>query len=394
MQDERRISTDGLLKIGDLARLTSTSLTTLKYYIREGLIRPAVKTGKNMSWYDPSCVETVNLIRVLQKERFYPLNVIRDLLETETLKRPPEMDLLDAIHKVDTGSVPKKFTMEEVIRLSGLGEEQISLLSQERLIPASKKKRQDVYTEEDLAVMQLVRRRLDAGIPLEQSAAALRTFDRALRSAARNDIDLFVELIMQPDFTAEAAAHMIRVSDETLDEFVNLRRKEYNRNHGKAYIEKLYRFLAQCAAVPARLEAVFLRHGLTEAASLCRDASASEPAEECLRMFLGIAADQKSDLITKIQACQRSREFFSSDIAFDVDCSPEVKVFMDSLRFIWLTLAPEALGCEYAAQNAKSWENVDELTWKITLQDGVKFSSGRDMDAEAVKQCLEHLIDV
>ena len=43
---------------------------------------------------------------------------------------------------------------------------------------------------------------------------------------------------------------------------------------------------------------------------------------------------------------------------------------------------------------AKSWENVDDLTWKITLQDGVKFSSGRDMDAEAVKQCLEHLIEV
>ena len=43
---------------------------------------------------------------------------------------------------------------------------------------------------------------------------------------------------------------------------------------------------------------------------------------------------------------------------------------------------------------AKEWENVDDLTWKITLQDGVKFSSGRDMDAAAVKQCLEHLLEV
>ena len=37
---------------------------------------------------------------------------------------------------------------------------------------------------------------------------------------------------------------------------------------------------------------------------------------------------------------------------------------------------------------ASEWENVDELTWKITLRDGVKFSSGRDMDAAAVKQCI------
>ena len=43
---------------------------------------------------------------------------------------------------------------------------------------------------------------------------------------------------------------------------------------------------------------------------------------------------------------------------------------------------------------ATAWENDGDCTWTITLRDGVKFSSGRDMDAEAVKQCLEHLIQV
>lgn len=43
---------------------------------------------------------------------------------------------------------------------------------------------------------------------------------------------------------------------------------------------------------------------------------------------------------------------------------------------------------------ATGWENPDDLTWKITLRDGVKFSSGRVMDAEAVKECLEHLLSV
>ena len=41
---------------------------------------------------------------------------------------------------------------------------------------------------------------------------------------------------------------------------------------------------------------------------------------------------------------------------------------------------------------ATEWKNVDEYTWEITLRDGVTFSSGRAMDAEAVKQCLEHLV--
>ena len=43
---------------------------------------------------------------------------------------------------------------------------------------------------------------------------------------------------------------------------------------------------------------------------------------------------------------------------------------------------------------ATAWENDGDCTWTITLRDGVKFSSGRDMDAAAVKQCFEHLLEV
>ena len=43
---------------------------------------------------------------------------------------------------------------------------------------------------------------------------------------------------------------------------------------------------------------------------------------------------------------------------------------------------------------ATEWENVDDLTWKITLRDDVSYSSGRKMDGESVKQCLEHLLEV
>ena len=42
---------------------------------------------------------------------------------------------------------------------------------------------------------------------------------------------------------------------------------------------------------------------------------------------------------------------------------------------------------------AKSWENDGNLTWTITLQDNVTFSNGRAMDAAAVKQCFEHLLE-
>ena len=41
---------------------------------------------------------------------------------------------------------------------------------------------------------------------------------------------------------------------------------------------------------------------------------------------------------------------------------------------------------------ATDYEFTDDNTVKITLRDGVKFSSGRTMDGEAVKECLEDLI--
>lgn len=43
---------------------------------------------------------------------------------------------------------------------------------------------------------------------------------------------------------------------------------------------------------------------------------------------------------------------------------------------------------------ATDYELVDELTWKITLREGVTFTSGRALDGQAVKEYLEHLVEV
>ena len=43
---------------------------------------------------------------------------------------------------------------------------------------------------------------------------------------------------------------------------------------------------------------------------------------------------------------------------------------------------------------AEGYELVDENTWKFTIKDNVCFSNGKVCDAEAVKECFEHLIEV
>lgn len=43
---------------------------------------------------------------------------------------------------------------------------------------------------------------------------------------------------------------------------------------------------------------------------------------------------------------------------------------------------------------AEGYEQVDDYTVKITLKDNITFSSGRSLDGQAVKECLDHLIAV
>lgn len=42
---------------------------------------------------------------------------------------------------------------------------------------------------------------------------------------------------------------------------------------------------------------------------------------------------------------------------------------------------------------AESWENIDELTWRIKVREGVKFHNGADFDAEDVKWNIDFVLD-
>ena len=114
-----------LLKISEVAEASDTNLTTVKYYVREGLIRPVKKTSPNMAYYAPEAVEQVRLIRRLQGERFYPLSVIRRLLQQED---PGEAELLHAISKADQDDYYDLLPLSQAITAAGLDEDTARLL--------------------------------------------------------------------------------------------------------------------------------------------------------------------------------------------------------------------------------------------------------------------------
>jgi len=79
-------ATDGLLKISELAERSGVSSSTIKHYLREGLLgsdEDVVRTSRNMAYYPAHYVERVQLIKRLQEQRFMPLRVIRERLSED-----------------------------------------------------------------------------------------------------------------------------------------------------------------------------------------------------------------------------------------------------------------------------------------------------------------------
>jgi len=79
---EEALRKESLIKISQLAKLSGVSTPTIKYYMNEGLLPgPALKTSRNMAYYDPSLAERVKVIKELQSSYFFPLKMIGEILE-------------------------------------------------------------------------------------------------------------------------------------------------------------------------------------------------------------------------------------------------------------------------------------------------------------------------
>jgi DNA-binding transcriptional MerR regulator len=70
-----------LVKISVLARLSEVPAATIKHYLREGLLACALRTSRNMAFYDVALVPRVKAIKELQRTRFLPLKVIKEILD-------------------------------------------------------------------------------------------------------------------------------------------------------------------------------------------------------------------------------------------------------------------------------------------------------------------------
>jgi len=150
-----------LLKISELAEGADVPVATVRHYLREGLLPEGVKTSRNMAYYPPDFVERIRLIKRLQEQRFMPLRVIKELLDSsngdlERLSAFAESG--DALLQRALG--PDQRTSEvEVLRRFEIPERALRRLAEVGVLSPN----DDGYSQTDVNIVEAVSRFRAAG---------------------------------------------------------------------------------------------------------------------------------------------------------------------------------------------------------------------------------------
>ena len=229
---------DNLLRIGQLAKKAGVSAPTIKYYVKEGLLPRPVKTSRNMAYYDESCVERINLIKRIQKEKFLPLDVIKRLIESGK-SYDQELELGCAILKSHKEPLPQKFVKgSQVEQVSGYPLEKIMLLEEDGLIFPTTKNNVKYYNEVDLEIIDVMKRREALGLPFHLSLETVRIYRDSITQAVYKDMSLFINNFLG-DVPTRQAIKFLTEADDELDRFLVLFRYQKLRAFSENAIREM-----------------------------------------------------------------------------------------------------------------------------------------------------------
>jgi len=333
--------TDGLLKIGELAKASGVSVSTVKHYISHGFLQPELKTSANMSWYHPGDVERIILIKRLQKEWFLPLSVIGELLSGH--KTDMDIALYEAIYKISPASEGVELTVRSAVKETGLSVAEIDRLTDAGIVCIAERKGLQIIDARNLRILKLVKQRNDAGLPFEQTLESFYIYTKALDEAARQDVDAMIRRVfLNCDHSAEELAALIRVADSTLDEFMALKREQHDIRHSSKRTRALSCYLLQLSDFAVWLQDTASVGGKD---NMGNDAAGSESWQGALEQLKALEQVNRSmDLSVGGAVCRAAGEFFwLIDPAADLNSRLQTA----SLRLAFFELAPDMFGWEH-----------------------------------------------
>lgn len=333
----------GLLKISQVAKAADISVTTVKYYVKEGLIDIACKTGKNMAYYAPESVERVKLIKSLQTEKYYPLAVIKRILKNGGTDEG-EVELLDVISKGDQSDYYQTISIRQAAQNAQLKMSEVQSLIDAGIIEPIISGRNRLCSRGDERVMKLIKRRKDAGIPPEQSVRSFAMYQEHLKETARLDtMSLVADGMLTKTLSTSDIVKIINVSDETLDSFISMKRYALNAAMGTQYIsqtENMFR-LMECFA--RAILSLLSYYGFDRAEKLLSLAITGETTgNKILDEYCHLLHLEGKGIAYSLSALHKARLEFEKPPAFTGDDGMDAT--SQALRLGFVAFAPQELG--------------------------------------------------
>jgi DNA-binding transcriptional MerR regulator len=188
----------GVVKISKLAALSGVPASTIKHYVRLGLLPPPVtRPNKQMAYYDPGLVDRIRAIKILQSERYLPLPTIKKLLgapprpgeqRSEALAAQQLPLLEPALRPPPSGWMARK----QLLVSFRVGEQDLVALEAAGLIAVTAGERGEPgYADTDLEILRVVHDARAAGLEQLFPMEILEPYVGAVRQLVRLEIELF-----------------------------------------------------------------------------------------------------------------------------------------------------------------------------------------------------------
>jgi DNA-binding transcriptional MerR regulator len=170
--------TDPSWRIDELAHEAGLTVDTIRYYQREGLLPPAVRSGR-VKLFGREHLERLQRIRELQARRF-SLAAIRVLLENPSL--------IDGLFADDD---PASYSYAELVDASGVEPNLADELRAAGVLRDPADFGRDGYDGRDLDLLRAVAELRHAGLPEEVVVALGRIYARGVEAMQRDVFELF-----------------------------------------------------------------------------------------------------------------------------------------------------------------------------------------------------------
>ncbi len=151
-----------MIRISELAERADVPVATVRHYLREGLLPEPVKTSRNMAYYPPEFAERIRLIKQLQEQRFMPLRVIRELLDSANGDLERLRALADSSDQLVTralGPERERTPEAELLERLEIPERALRRLTEVGVLSPN----EDGYSDTDVRIIEAVARFRGAG---------------------------------------------------------------------------------------------------------------------------------------------------------------------------------------------------------------------------------------